>query len=97
VTIVEPMPTPPAPQPRTVRFDPEKLYVAIDRRRRELRISQREVLRQVGEHTPSALGRLGRGAHPSADLLCRLLVWLGDTDISSFVTPVDGDDLGDSQ
>lgn len=78
----------PEPQPRVVRFDPEKLYAAVDRRRRELRISKREVLRQVGEHTPSSLTRIGQGTHPSADLLCRLLVWLGDTDVSNYVSPV---------
>lgn len=80
------LPTRP-PLPRTVRFDPERLYVAVDARRRELRISQREVLRQVGEYTPSSLNRLGQGKHPSADLLCRLLVWLGDTDVSNYVSP----------
>lgn len=91
MTIKGPMPDPPSTQLRTVRFDPEKLYVAVDRRRRELRISRREVLRQVGEHTPSSLTRLGQGAHPSADLLCRFLVWLGDTDVAAYLTPIDGD------
>jgi len=81
---------PPGPQrPRTVRLDPEKLYVAVDRRRRELRISAREVLRQIGERTPMSLGRIGRGAQPSADLLVRLLVWLGDTDVAPYLTPID--------
>lgn len=75
-------------QPRTVRFDPEKLYVALDRRRRELRISGRELCRQVGEHGPSALTRLGQGRMPSADLLARLLVWLGDTDVGPFLSEV---------
>ncbi len=83
----------PEPQPRAVRFDPEKLYVAVDARRRELRVSQREVLRQVGEHTPSSLTRLGQGAHPSADLLCRLLVWLGDTDVRRFISEVTEEDV----
>lgn len=76
-------------QPRAVRFDPEKLYVALDRRRRELRISGRELCRQVGEHTPSSLTRLGQGRTPSADLLARFLVWLGDTDISPYVSQVE--------
>jgi hypothetical protein len=76
------------PSPRSVRFDPEKLYVAVDQRRRELRVTGREVLRQVGERTPSALTRLGQGAHPSADLLCRLLVWLGDPDVSNYVSEI---------
>jgi len=83
------LPTPPAPRPRTVRFDAEKLYAAIDQRRRELRISGREVLRQVGEYTPSSLTRIGHGQHPSADLLVRLLVWLGDTDLRPYITDVE--------
>lgn len=76
------------PAPRAVRFDPEALYAAIDRRRRELRISGREVLRQIGEYTPSALTRLGQGRQPSADLLVRLLHWLGETDLSPYIAPV---------
>jgi hypothetical protein len=92
MTINDPMPEPPPAQLRTVRFDPEKLYVAVDRRRRELRISRREVLRQIGENTPSSLTRLGQGAHPSADLLCRFLVWLGDTDLAAYMSPVDADE-----
>lgn len=79
------------PQPRTVQFDAGKLYAAVNQKRRELRISLREVLRQVGEKTPSSLTRIGQGAHPSADLLCRLLVWLGDTNISNFISPVTED------
>lgn len=75
--------------PRRVRFDPERLYVALDRRCRELRISRRELLRQIGENTPSSITRLGRGVSPSADLLVRLLVWLGDTDLAPYVTPIE--------
>ncbi len=88
MSAVEFAPAPP-PQPRTVRFDPEKLYVALDRRRRELRISNRELLRQVGEHTPSSMTRLGQGHLPSTDLLARFLVWLGDTDIAPYLTPIE--------
>jgi hypothetical protein len=43
------------------------------------------VLRRIGERTPSALTRLGQGAHPSADLLVRLLVWLGTTDLAPYI------------
>lgn len=80
------------PDPRVVQFDPEALYVAIDRRRRELGISKREVCRQVGEHTPSAVTRIGRGTHPSADLLVRILHWLGETDVGAYMAPVESDD-----
>lgn len=82
------------PAPRTVRFDPEALYVAIDRRRRDLRISGREVLRQIGEYTPSALMRLGQGKQPSADLLVRLLHWLGETDLNPYIVPVPTEGVG---
>jgi transcriptional regulator with XRE-family HTH domain len=83
----------PQTKPRTVRLDTEALYVAIDRRRRELRISQREVLRQVGERTPSSLNRLGQGKHPSADLLVRFLVWLGTTDVAPYLSPIDTEEV----
>lgn len=76
------------PAPRTVRFDSEALYLAIDKRRRELGISKREVCRQIGEHTPSAVTRIGRGTQPSADLLVRLLHWLGETDLAPYIVPV---------
>lgn len=78
-----------APTARVVRFDSEALYVAIDRRRRELGISKREVCRQVGERTPSAVTRIERGTHPSADLLARLLHWLGDTDLSPYIVALE--------
>jgi len=86
--------TTPSTGPRQVRFDSEKLYVALDRRCRELRISRRELLRQIGENTPSSITRLGQGRAPSADLLCRLLVWFGNTDLAPFLSPVELDEEG---
>lgn len=82
-----------APAPRRVHLDTEALYVAVDRRRRRLRISRREVLRQIGEKTPSALTRLGQGGQPSADLLVRLLDWLGETDLAPYVAIVADDEV----
>lgn len=67
------------------RFDSEALYVALDKHRRELRISGRELLRQAGIHTPSTLTRLGRGDSLSADTLAALLVWLGKTDVAPYI------------
>jgi hypothetical protein len=84
------------PAPRVVRFDPEALYVAVDRRRRELRISSREVLRQIGEHTPSSLTRIGQGRQPSADLLVRLLHWLGEMDLAPYVASVESVEASDA-
>jgi transcriptional regulator with XRE-family HTH domain len=83
--VINPHRQPPAPWPRAARFDPEALYVALDRRRRERHLTRREVCRQLGENTPSVLTRLGQGRHPSADLLIRMLLWLGDTDVSHFL------------
>ena len=77
------------PRPRAVALDSEALYTAVDRKRRKLRISGREVCRQVGERGPSALTRLGQGKQPSADLLVRLLHWLGTTDVGPFLVTLD--------
>ena len=77
------------PGPRVVALDCEALYVAVDRRRRALRITGREVLRQIGERSPSSLTRLGQGKPPSADLLVRLLHWLGTTDVGPFLVTLD--------
>lgn len=73
------------PGPRIVEFDPEALYQAVDKQRRMRRISMREVLRQIGERTPSTMTRLGQGHIVSADTLVRLMHWLGHDDISAFV------------
>jgi hypothetical protein len=73
---------------RAVRLDPGKLHAALDQRRRDMGISNRELLRQVGEFGPSAMNRLRQGAQPSADLLVRFLVWLGETDLAPYLSPV---------
>lgn len=80
-----------APEPRRARLDTEALYVAIDRRRRHLKLSNREVLRQVGEHSPSSLRRLGQGVVPSADQLVRWLHWLGETDLAPYIARIEGE------
>lgn len=68
-------------------LDTEALYVALDRRRRELRISGAEVLRQsgIGIRSRSVWTRLAHGEGMSADNLVRFLVWLGATDVRPFV------------
>lgn len=80
-----------APEPRRVRLDTEALYVAIDRRRRAHGLSNRAVLREVGEHSPSSLRRLGQGVVPSADQLVRWLHWLGETDLAPYIARVEGE------
>ena len=77
----------PAARPRAVEFDPEALYVALDRRRRELRISRRELLRQCGLPTPSIITRLGQGHGLDSRSLVALLDWLGETDLKPYIRP----------
>lgn len=67
-------------------FDVEALYVALDRERRRLRISGRELLRQAGVDGPSIWTRMSRGGAPSVDNLVRLLDWLGTTDLAPYIT-----------
>jgi transcriptional regulator with XRE-family HTH domain len=78
------LPAPPQVRPR---LDVEALYVALDRKRRQLRISGAEVLRQsgIGIRSRSVWTRLAHGDGPSADNLVRFLVWLGETDVKPFV------------
>jgi hypothetical protein len=68
-------------------LDVEALYVALDRKRRQLRISGAEVLRRVGIGTTSrsVWTRLAHGEGMSADNLIRFLLWLGETDVRPFV------------
>ncbi len=76
---------PPGPAPRQVALDTERLYAALDRERRRRRLTRRALLREIGEHSPSALTRLGQGTQPSADLLVRYLHWLRTTDLGPFL------------
>lgn len=78
----------PPPEPRQVRLDTAALYAAVDQRLREHGISGREMLRQIGERTPSTLTRLAQGTQPSADLLVRILHWLRETDLAPYIVPV---------
>jgi transcriptional regulator with XRE-family HTH domain len=78
------------------RLDTEALYVALDRKRRQERISGAEVLRRsgVGTTSRSVWTRIAHGEGLSADNLVRLLVWLGETDVRWFVTESDGGGAG---
>lgn len=67
------------------RLDVEALYVDLDRKRRTLRISGREVLRRSGVCGPSIWTRLSRGGAPDVDNLVRLLAWLGTTDLAPYI------------
>ncbi len=71
-------------------FDPEALYAALDRQRRQRRIQWIEVCAEAG--VPAAtLTRVGQGRSVNADGLVRLMAWLGTTDIGPFTRrPPDG-------
>ncbi|MFG1872203.1 hypothetical protein [Micromonospora arborensis] len=84
--------TPPTGQ--TWTFDAAALSAAVERRRRDLRISRREVIRQTGGGTPSTLTRLDDGHHISVDVFLRLLMWLGCTDAEPFITAAPARDEG---
>jgi hypothetical protein len=71
----------------TVGLDVDELYVALDRQRRTRRMSWRGVAAEAGT-SPSTLTRMAYGASPNADALIRLLLWLGTTDVASFVRKV---------
>lgn len=68
----------------TAVFDPDALYVALDRKRRAERIKWRDVA-AAADVSPSTLTRIGQNKRPDADGLARLLVWLGDTDLGPYI------------
>jgi hypothetical protein len=76
-------------------FDSAALYAALDRRRGELGVTWREVLRQSGVAAVGTITYLSQGRSLSADTLLRLLVWLGDTDVAPYVLeiPMAGPDV----
>lgn len=65
-------------------FDPDALYVALDRQRRTRRLTWRGVAAEAGV-SPSTLTRVGQFKRPDADGLVRLLAWLGTTDLAPYV------------
>lgn len=69
-------------------FDPERLYEALDRRRRKQHIRWREVAAAAGV-SPSTLTRISQGKKPDADGLVRLMAWLGKFDIRQFATGIE--------
>jgi transcriptional regulator with XRE-family HTH domain len=68
----------------TASFDPDALYVALDRKRREAGIRWRDVAKQAGV-SASTLTRIGQFKRPDADGVVRLLAWLGTTDLAPFI------------
>lgn len=72
-------------------FDPEKLYVQLDQRRRQERRSFRSIARDL-HISQSTFTRLGRGMSLDANTLVRLMGWLGVADIRQF-TATDNDEV----
>lgn len=72
-------------------FDCEALYLAMDKQRRDRRLSWRAVGRELGlPNQPSLMTRLTYGKPPGLDNLIRMLTWLGTTDLAAFIRPPTG-------
>lgn len=76
----------PPPITTGARFNPEALYLALDKQRRARVISWRRVALECGAKNISVGPRLGRGVDVHADTLVRLLAWLGETDLKPYIT-----------
>ena len=65
----------------------EALYVAVDRRRRERKLSHRKACADAGLPIGSRnlFTGLRRGDPPSLENFLRLLLWLGETDIRPYL------------
>lgn len=77
-------------------FDPEALYVALDKRRRHIaadtgtRYGWRAVARELGI-SQSTFTRLGiHHKSLSAETLVLLMTWLGETDLKPYLSSVGG-------
>jgi hypothetical protein len=68
------------------RFNPEALYLALDKKRRADRTSWRQIARDLGMKNVQVGPRLGRGQDVHADTLVRLMGWLGETDLTPYIT-----------
>lgn len=69
-------------------FDSAAFRARLDQRRTELGISWREVNRQSG--LPAAAGaiKLRYGYVPNIETVCRLMAWLGETDLGPYLAEV---------
>jgi transcriptional regulator with XRE-family HTH domain len=74
---------------RTVRFDQLRFYEAVERKRRALDVSWRQLAGQLSL-SPSTFSRLSQGRRPDVDTFVKLLAWL-DRPASDFVDGQDTD------
>jgi transcriptional regulator with XRE-family HTH domain len=79
------IPQPQDPAIAVLRVDHERVYQAIDQRRRQQRLRWNEIAAMLGVSSPAVCG-WGRGIGLSADHLARALAWL-DRPLTDFVTP----------
>jgi hypothetical protein len=74
-----------------LELDCEALYLAMDKQRRQRRLSWRAVGREMGiPNQPSLTTRLTYGKPPGVNNLIRMLTWLGTTNLAAFVRPAEG-------
>jgi hypothetical protein len=66
-------------------FDVAAFFAAVDEKRQREGLSWRALCGQLGYQSTNLGTRLAAGRHVSAEQLCRLLLWLGRTDIREFV------------
>lgn len=73
-------------------FDVESLFAVLDKRRRSERQTWRQVAAAVG-CAASTFTRMALDSRcPDVENLCRLLLWLGDTDLKPYLRDVTHDD-----
>lgn len=76
-----------AGDPPIPRFNCEALYLAMDRQRRDRRLSWRGVGREMGiPNQPSLMTRLGHDQPPGLNNLVLMLAWLNTSDLKPFIT-----------
>ena len=72
-----------------MRFDQLRFYEAVERKRRALDVSWRQLAGQLSL-SPSTFSRLSQGRRPDVDTFVKLLAWL-DRPASDFVDGQDTD------
>jgi hypothetical protein len=79
------IPQPQDPSIAALRVDHERVYQAVDQRRRQQRMRWNEIAATFAVSPPTVTG-WGRGIGLNADHLARALAWL-DLPLDDFVTP----------
>jgi len=69
-------------------FDVEALFAVLDKRRRSQRLTWRQVATAAGIAASTFTRMALDSCSPDAENLCRLLLWLGDTDVKPYLREV---------